>query len=89
MSNNNKNFPCFSCGKCCQRVGLSEQTKYLDRGDLTCQYFEDNTKLCTVYETRPLICQVENYYNQNLSHIYSWDQFIAINLKICESFNKK
>lgn len=26
-------FPCNSCGKCCRRVNLSEQTRFLDRGD--------------------------------------------------------
>ncbi|WP_439259257.1 YkgJ family cysteine cluster protein [Lonepinella sp. BR2930] len=80
-------FPCNACGKCCQRVYLSEETAYLDRGDGTCQHFDDHSHLCTIYDKRPLVCRVEEYYKQNLSHIYQWDEFVKMNLKVCDLLN--
>lgn len=83
-----KPFPCTACGKCCQRVTLSEQTAYLDRGDGTCRHFDDTTNLCLIYEERPLVCQVENYYKQYLSKDITWDNFVKLNLQICEQLQK-
>lgn len=83
----NTKFPCTACGKCCRRVNLSEQTSFLDRGDGACQYFNEQTSLCNIYENRPLVCRVEDYYKTYLSHLYEWDEFVKINLDICNNFN--
>lgn len=77
-------FPCTLCGKCCRKVYLSEQTTYLDRGDGICRHFDIDTNLCLIYENRPKICRVEDYYQENLSTQLSWDEFIQLNLEICE-----
>ncbi|WGE91862.1 YkgJ family cysteine cluster protein [Actinobacillus genomosp. 1] len=77
-------FPCTACGKCCRRVNLSEQTAFLDRGDGICQHFNTDTNLCNIYENRPLVCRVEDYYKTYLSDIYEWDEFVRMNLAICE-----
>ena len=66
----NTPFPCDACGKCCRHVNLSEQTSYLDRGYGICHYFNESTNLCSIYETRPLVCRVEDYYKIYLTHIY-------------------
>ena len=84
----NTPFPCNACGKCCRHVNLSEQTAYLDRGDGVCHYFNESTNLCSIYETRPLVCRVEDYYKTYLTHICDWDEFIVINQKICEQLQK-
>lgn len=79
-----KSFPCTACGKCCRNVHLSEQTAYLNRGDGICRYFDTETNLCKIHENRPLICRVEDYYKTHLSHIYEWDEFVKLNLEICQ-----
>ena len=79
-----KPFPCTACGKCCRNVGKSEQTAFLDRGDGVCYHFNEQTNLCSIYENRPLVCRVEEYYKTYLSDIYEWDEFVKINLEICE-----
>ena len=79
-----KSFPCTACGKCCRNVHLSEQTAYLNRGDGICRYFDTETNLCKIYENRPLICRVEDYYKTHLSHIYEWDEFVKLKLEICQ-----
>lgn len=77
-------FPCTSCGKCCRRVNLSEHTAYLDRGDGVCRHFNDDTNLCLIYDDRPLICQIENYYKKHLAEHIAWDNFVRLNLEICK-----
>lgn len=82
-------FPCNACGECCCRVHQSEQTAFLDRGDGICRYFDEQTKLCTIYETRPLVCRVEDYYVAHLQQVIDWQDFVQINLAICEQWQKK
>ncbi len=76
-------FPCTQCGKCCRYVSKSELTAYLDRGDGTCRHFDEDTKLCKIYQNRPLICRVEDMYKTHFAKDYTWEEFIAINLEIC------
>lgn len=64
-------LPCNKCGKCCQNVGKSLQTKFLDRGDSTCVYFDEVTNLFKIYKDRPLICRVEDNYRTYLTNQYS------------------
>jgi Fe-S-cluster containining protein len=77
-------FPCNGCGKCCRRVGLSEQTAFLDRGDGVCRYFGEVDNRCRIYADRPLVCRVEAYYERHLADRFAWDEFVKINLQICE-----
>jgi len=82
---NSQEFPCNSCGKCCRNVDLSEETSYLNRGDAVCKFFNEDTNLCTIYNKRPLVCRVKEYYKQHLSDKYGWDEFVKINLIVCEN----
>ena len=77
-------FPCNSCGKCCRQVSLSDLTNYLDRGDGVCKNFNELSSLCNIYNDRPLICRVEDYYKTYLYDQIDWDEFVKINLDICE-----
>lgn len=79
-----KPFPCFRCGACCRHVNAAQETKFLDRGDGTCRHFDSINKNCSIYEHRPNICRVDLQYHLNYHHKYSWDDFIAINLQVCE-----
>lgn len=76
-------FPCTQCGLCCQKVGLSELTRDLDRGDGACKYFDDVNKSCTIYVSRPDICRVDLQYKINYSQDYSWGEFVELNLEAC------
>lgn len=82
-------FPCTSCGECCRRVHLSEQTAFLDRGDGVCRHFDDESKLCTIYETRPLVCRVEDYYRLHLADQIEWADFVTLNVEICRQFQQE
>jgi len=77
-------FPCNACGKCCRRVSASPETAFLDRGDGVCHHFIEETHLCAIYETRPLVCRVEDYYRTWLKDVIPWDEFVRLNAAICE-----
>ncbi|MBH2029245.1 MAG: YkgJ family cysteine cluster protein [Moraxellaceae bacterium] len=77
-------FPCTACGKCCRKVGFSSQTQFLDRGDSVCRYFNEKTNLCNIYEDRPIVCRIQDYYKTYLSSQIGWIDFIEINQEICK-----
>jgi Fe-S-cluster containining protein len=77
-------FPCTACGKCCRKVGFSPQTQFLDRGDSVCRHFNEKTNLCNIYEDRPIVCRIEDYYTTYLSSQIGWIDFIEINQEICK-----
>lgn len=76
-------FPCTACGKCCRKVGSCSETQFLDRGDSICRFFNEETNLCSIYEDRPLVCRVEDYYKIYLVDKIGWAEFIEVNLIIC------
>ena len=85
--NNNDNlliFPCLQCGLCCQRVNLAEETRSLDRGDGTCRNYDAASKGCSIYDKRPDICRVNLQFELNYAHLYSWDEFVILNLVVCQ-----
>ncbi|NOL49261.1 YkgJ family cysteine cluster protein [Pelistega europaea] len=77
-------FPCTACGKCCRHVDKSELTSFLSRGDGVCQFLDEKTNLCTIYEQRPLVCRVEDYYREYLMDKIGWDEFVKLNLEVCK-----
>lgn len=79
-----REFPCTQCGLCCQNVNLADETQSLDRGDGTCKHYSDNDKNCTIYADRPDICRVDRQYDLHYADKFSWDEFIDLNLKVCD-----
>jgi len=53
-------FQCSACGACCRRAGTHGLMP--DRGDGACIYLGQNN-LCTIYETRPTLCNVEAMFS--------------------------
>lgn len=76
-------FPCTQCGLCCQHVHLADETRFLDRGDGTCRHYNADSKQCTIYDERPDICRVDLQYALHYHRLYSWEEFVALNLQVC------
>ncbi|MDR3397374.1 MAG: YkgJ family cysteine cluster protein [Pandoraea sp.] len=76
-------FPCTRCGACCKHVGLSDVTRFLDRGDGACRHFDDAGKICSIYERRPNVCRVDDYYVSHYVRLLTWEEFIEVNLRAC------
>ena len=78
-------FNCDCCGICCRNVNKSFLQVDFDRGDGVCKNFDDDTNLCKIYKNRPLVCNVDAYYEKFLSKLMSRAEFHEINYKVCES----
>lgn len=81
-------FPCNQCGACCRLVSLAPETQFLDRGDGTCRHYDDLTRLCAIYNSRPIICRVDKQYEVNYQQRYNWQEFIEINRIACQALEK-
>lgn len=76
-------YPCTSCGICCQNIAHIQELKKYDRGDGQCKYLKENK--CSIYDIRPLICRVDAMYDSYYKHQISAEEFIAMNLEACKN----
>lgn len=80
-------FKCDKCGECCRNLQMSEVYKKLHNGDGVCVYLNGN--LCSIYEDRPLICRVDEYYNIFLKDKISYEEYIDMNYYFCNQLKNK
>ena len=76
-------FPCNQCGLCCKHVHLATETQFLDRGDGTCKHYDETSKLCSIYSERPNICRVDRLYLMRYAQLYTWEEYVALNVQAC------
>lgn len=74
-------FPCDKCGACCRNLHLSSIYNGLHDGNGVCRYLKGN--LCSIYETRPLICRVDECYNLFFKGTMHYEDYIQLNKKQC------
>lgn len=85
-----KNFPCIKCGLCCYKVGEVEAMKFfLDDERGCCKYLDEMTKMCTIYNERPLLCSVSSMYDIFFSSNMREEEFIQLNLSVCYQLNEE
>lgn len=77
-------FSCDRCGACCRQVDHAPETIFLDRGDGVCCHYDEDQRLCSIYEWRPAICRVEHQYFSHYRHLIDWPKFVRINQSACE-----
>lgn len=74
-------FPCTKCGACCRVAflipGFTEPVN--DNG--SCVHLQDN--MCSIYETRPDICRVDEYYDKHLTNVMSREEAYLANAQVC------
>lgn len=77
-------FDCDRCGACCKSIRQSIfYSEDFDRGDGVCKHLtEDN--LCAIYAERPLVCNIDVYYDKHLSEMMSREEFHELNRAACE-----
>ncbi|WQT67476.1 YkgJ family cysteine cluster protein [Helicobacter pylori] len=62
-------FSCTSCGLCCKNItGIIELIGF-DAGNGVCKFLDLETNLCKIYESRPLICRVDEAHKKLYSHL--------------------
>lgn len=79
-------FECDKCGVCCKHIRLSNHSE-LDRGDGVCKHLTAEN-LCAIYESRPIFCNVDAYWEKFLSDKISRQKFHELNRKSCEELKK-
>lgn len=74
-------FKCDQCGECCRNLDKSVLYKNLDRGDGTCRYLQGN--LCSIYESRPLMCRVDESYDTFFKYTMKLEEYYELNYEGC------
>lgn len=74
-------FTCDSCGLCCRKAYLVPELSEFINTDGQCRYFVNNQ--CSIYEERPLICNIEKYYETILSTELTQEEFYQKNYGVC------
>lgn len=80
-------FECNLCGLCCKNLNLSSLYQNMHNGNGICFNYDENSKLCKIYEQRPLICNVEDgykFFKENLSK----KEYYDLNYQFCEKLKK-
>lgn len=81
-----RDFKCTQCGLCCQNI--SKILPEFDLGNGTCKYYDPDTKLCTIYEDRPLVCRVKDYWLLNDTGL-SWKEWCDLNYQVCQKLQEE
>lgn len=74
-------FKCNKCGQCCRNLNKSDLYNDLNRGDGVCRFLKKN--LCSIYETRPQLCRIDDCYQLYFKDIYSIEEYYKLNYKAC------
>lgn len=81
-------FPCSRCGLCCQHLDLNPLYAALDRGDGVCFHYASETKSCSIYESRPSICRIDESYVFFASHM-KLVEYQQANLQGCKNLQDR
>lgn len=76
-------FNCTQCGLCCKNIYKSPYLKDYQDIDGVCKYLDRKTNLCTIYATRPLVCNVSKYYDTYFEQKMSREEFYELNYQSC------
>lgn len=79
-------FSCDACGCCCRNLNKSSLYEELDRGDGVCKFLEGN--LCSIYDTRPLLCRVDECYDLYFNKVITRDEYYRLNKVECDKLKK-
>lgn len=74
-------FMCDKCGECCRNLDKSPVYAELDSGNGVCKYLDGN--LCRIYETRPLLCRVDESYEAFFKNAMSLNKYYRLNYESC------
>ena len=81
-------FDCDCCGECCCHLNCSDIYAKLDRGDGVCRYFDEGTALCTIYNARPVVCNVDAAYEKYFKNQMPLDEYYKLNYEACETLKE-
>lgn len=80
-------FKCDKCGLCCRNLHKSPIYEKLHNGDGICRFLNGN--ICSIYETRPLVCRVDEGYDAFFKEQMSYEEYIQRNYECCEILKRE
>lgn len=73
-------FPCTQCGACCASIeGIDFLMEYNQNG--RCRHLVNH--LCDIYDERPLLCRIDEAYEQIFSAHMTKEDYYEANAKAC------
>ena len=75
-------FQCDKCVQCCMNMHKSLIYEELHSGYVICRFLNEN--ICSIYETRPLVCRVDESYDVFFKERMSYEEYIQYNYECCE-----
>lgn len=82
-------FICSKCGLCCRNLKLSFLYNDLNRGDGICKYFDTDSNLCTIYENRPILCNIDEAFKIYFAYKMTKEEYYELNYKACKQLKFK
>lgn len=76
-------FFCDRCGLCCRNIKNIVELQNFNRGDGICKYFDETTNLCKIYEKRPIVCRVDEFYEKYLKNQMDKKEYYKKNYEVC------
>ena len=77
-------FKCDCCGICCRHIKGIKMLEAFDDGTGVCRYLDRENNLCTIYDSRPVICNVDAMYEAFFMNKMTREEFYAENYAACE-----
>lgn len=77
---------CDTCtALCCRNIPNEYQIEFCLSGTSICKHLDQTTNKCTIYQERPLICNVTEYHNCSLKlSKLNKDEWYEINYQSCK-----
>lgn len=82
-------FKCDRCGLCCRNLKEAPIKTKLDRGDGICRHFDEKSHMCKIYNTRPVICNVDRFYKIFLKNRISKECYYELNYAACRKLKQR
>lgn len=76
-------FNCWKCTACCRLCDKVPELQQFDRGDGTCINLLENGD-CSIYDTRPEICNTKKMHDKLYKDRLTWDQYILLAESACK-----
>jgi Fe-S-cluster containining protein len=55
----------------------------MNRGDGTCMHYDVKSSQCTIYDTRPLVCRVDEFYRERFARSISRRVYYLLQADAC------
>lgn len=82
-------FPCSNCGLCCRNIDKVQELREFDMGNGTCRYLDIIANSCTIYDTRPDICNIEKMFEKEYKAQFGKKEFYSLNASICNHLQQE